>query len=264
MSLPGIDLLAAPRGASDLVLLAHGGTVDSLAAAGGWRAPILRMWPFALAARSAAPSAAIGLMRYRYRGWNGAKAHPARDLETVLDGLASSIRRVVLIGHSMGGRAVVAAGKHRLVGGVLGLAPWLPAGEPLVALRGPVVLAHGTLDRITSPALTAAYARRLRAAGIPVALVEVEGDKHAMLHRFADWNELVRRFVALSLGSLGSAGSAGPPVDFPALTTADQTEPLPLWNPIGGPAAGVRDVAAARLRLRILGPPSRGGLVADS
>lgn len=240
--LPGIDLLAAPPGASDLVLLAHGGVVDSLDAAGVWRPPILRMWPFALAARSAAPGAAVGLMRYRYRGWNGAEAHPARDLEAVLDGLPSTIRRVLLIGHSMGGRAVVAVGNHPLVAGVLGLAPWLPDGEPLVALRGPVAFAHGAADRITDPAQTANYARRLRASGIPVAMYSVEGEKHAMLHRAADWNELVRRFVATALGS----------ADDLALTTTDQTDALPTWNHGGGVASGVRDIAAARLRLRVL------------
>jgi pimeloyl-ACP methyl ester carboxylesterase len=244
-SLPGIDLLAAPEKATDLVLLAHGGVVDSLDPAGGWRAAILRMWPLALAAHSAAPGVAVGLMRYRYRGWNGTEAHPANDLRTVLDGLPSSIRRVVLIGHSMGGRAVVAAGKHPLVSGVLGLAPWLPDGEPLVALRGPVVLAHGTLDRMTDPAATAAYARRLRATGVPVALLSVEGERHAMLHRYGDWNELVRRFVATALGD---------PTDCPALTTeSDRVDLLPLWNRPGGNAAGVRDIAAARLRLRVLG-----------
>lgn len=239
MSLPRIDLLAAPRGASDLVLLAHGGVVDSLDAAGLWRPPILRMWSFALAARSAAPGAAVGLMRYRYRGWNGAEAHPARDLESVLDGLPSTIRRVLLIGHSMGGRAVVAAGNHPLVAGVLGLAPWLPADEPLVPLRGPVVFAHGTDDRITDPRLTAAYADRLRAAGTPVGMFMVEGEKHAMLHRAADWDELVRRFVTAALD----------PADGEALTTTDR---LPAWHPSGGIASGVRAIAAARLRLRVL------------
>jgi len=245
MSQPGIDLLVSPAGATDLVVLAHGGVVDSLDPAGVWRAPILRMWPFALAARSAAPTAAVGLMRYRYRGWNGTEAHPANDLRTVLDGLPSSIRRVVLVGHSMGGRAVVAAGNHSRVARVLGLAPWLPTGEPLVALRGPVVLAHGTLDRITAPAQTAAYARRLRAAGVPVALLTVEGEKHAMLYRHADWNELVRRFVATALGDSP---------DCAALSTEpDRVDPLPRWNRPGGVSAGVRDIAAARLRLRVLG-----------
>jgi dienelactone hydrolase len=243
MSLPGIDLLAAPPGASDLVLLAHGGVVDSLASAGVWRAPILRMWPFAVAARAAAPAAAVGLMRYRHRGWNGNEAHPARDLETVLDGLPSTITRVVLIGHSMGGRAVVAAGSHPLVSGVLGLAPWLPADEPLVALRGPVVFAHGTADRITDPALTATYAHRLRASGVPVGLFSVDDEKHAMLRRSADWNDLVRRFVTTALG---------PPTTCPALTTSDQTDALPNWNPAGSLASGVLDIANARRQLRVL------------
>jgi pimeloyl-ACP methyl ester carboxylesterase len=244
MSVPGIDLLAAPADASELVLLAHGGVVESLAAPHAWSAPILRMWPFALAARSAAPRAAVGLMRYRYRGWNGGEAHPAADLRTVLDGLPSRIRRVLLVGHSMGGRAVVAAGNHPLVGGVLGLAPWLPAGEPLAKIGGPVVLAHGTLDRITDPALTATYAGRLRDAGVPVALLSVEDEKHAMLHRATDWDELVRRFVQHAF--------AEPPAPREALTTTpDRVDLLPRWNrPTPVPAA-VRSIAAARLRLRV-------------
>jgi dienelactone hydrolase len=244
MSVPGIDLLAAPPEATDLVLLAHGGVVESVAEPHAWRAPILRMWPFALAARAAAPGAAVGLMRYRYRGWNGGEAHPAADLRIVLDGLPSRIRRVLLVGHSMGGRAVVAAGNHPLVGGVLGLAPWLPAGEPLVKSAGPVVFAHGTLDRITDPALTAAYARRLRAAGVPVAMLSVEGEKHAMLHRATDWNELVRRFVA--------HGLEDPAAPCEALTTTpERVDPLPRWSrPTPVPAA-VRSIATARLRLRV-------------
>src|SRR5882757_7830603 len=144
---PGIDLLAAPAAATDLVLLAHGGEVDSFKDPHDWRPALLRMWPFATTVRAAAPGAAVGLVRYRYRGWNGSAASPAVDLRAVLDGLPSGIRRVVLIGHSMGGRAVVAAGNHPLVCGVLGLAPWLPSGEPHVPLRGLVVFAHGTLDR---------------------------------------------------------------------------------------------------------------------
>jgi pimeloyl-ACP methyl ester carboxylesterase len=244
MSAPGIDLLSAPADATELVLLAHGGVVESLASPHAWRAPILRMWPFALAARAAAPSAAIGLMRYRYRGWNGGEAHPAADLRTVLDRLPSQIRRVLLIGHSMGGRAVVAAGDHPLVAGVLGLAPWLPAGEPLVKPGGPVVLVHGTLDRITDPALTAIYAKRLRSAGVPVALLSVEDEKHAMLHRAADWDELVHRFVAHAL--VDGAG----PCDALSIVP-DRVDLLPRWNRPAPMANAVQSIAAARLRLRV-------------
>jgi pimeloyl-ACP methyl ester carboxylesterase len=261
VSRPGIDLLAAPPSAADLVLVAHGGEVDSLGDPHSWRAPILRMWPFAAAARDAAPDAAVGLMRYRYSGWNGAAAHPAADLRAVLDGLPERIRRVVLIGHSMGGRAVVAAGNHPKVVGVLGLAPWLPADEP-IALHGSghaaaddsgtgsavtVVLAHGTDDRITDPRLTAAYAQRLRATGLPVGLVSVEGEKHAMLRRYADWNELVRRFTLHALGD---------PIDSARCavlsTEPDRTDPLPRWNRPGSLAAGVRDIVTARLELPVL------------
>ena len=125
MSAPGIDLVAAPSGARDLILLAHGGMENSTAATSSWRAPILRMWPFAAVARKAAPGAAVGLMRFRYRGWNGVAADPAADLRAVLDRLAAAGRfdRVVLAGHSMGGRAVVAAGNHPLVAGVLAVSP---------------------------------------------------------------------------------------------------------------------------------------------
>ncbi|TDD25233.1 alpha/beta fold hydrolase, partial [Kribbella turkmenica] len=102
MTRPGVDLVRNPAGATDLVLLAHGGTENSQAVPQSWQPPTLRMWPFAWAARRAVPSAAVGLMRYRYRGWNGAAADPAVDLRAVLDHLPSVIRRVVLIGHSMG------------------------------------------------------------------------------------------------------------------------------------------------------------------
>jgi predicted esterase len=241
--LPGIDLVVAPPEATDLVVLAHGGVVASMAAAGSWRAPILRMWPFALAARSAAPGAAVGLMRYRYRGWNGGEAHPAADLRAVLDRLPARIQRVLLIGHSMGGRAVVAVGNHPRVAGVLGLAPWLPPEEPLVALRGTVVLAHGTLDRITDPARTTAYANSLRSTGVPVANFAVDGEKHAMLHRAADWTTLVHHFTSTALSA------DAPQCD--ALTTATRTDPLPHWNPPTPIPTALHEITTARRRLHV-------------
>lgn len=280
MTRPGIDLLAAPPSAVDLVLLAHGGEVKSLEDAHDWRGAILRMWPFAAAARDVVPEAAVGLVRYRYRGWNGKAAHPAADLRTVLDGLPDRIQRVVLIGHSMGGRAVLAAGNHPRVVGILGLAPWLPPGEPTVVdaeLPRTIVLAHGSEDRITDPRLTAAYARRLRAAGVPVGLLTVENETHAMLRRYADWNDLVRRFTHHTLapnagngtpgisddighsGGNGSHGGVGGhsggdlgPDDCAAVlsTEADRVDQLPRWNRPASTSAAVRAITVARLRLR--------------
>jgi predicted esterase len=236
---PRIDLLVAPPDATDLVLLAHGGQEGSLEPAGDWRAAILRMWSFVPAARRGAPGAAVGLMRYRYRGWNGAEAHPVADLRAVLDRLPSRITRVLLIGHSMGGRVVVAAGNHPLVGGVLGLAPWLPGGEPLVKPHGPIVLAHGTADRITSPAQTAAYAKRLRAAGVPVALLSVAGDGHTMLSRSSDWSALVRDFTA--------GTTIQPSLDL------NRIDELPRTTRSANALRGVLDIARARLGRRVVG-----------
>jgi len=236
---PGVDLLRHPVGATDLVLLAHGGSEHSSADPHLWSGAILRMWPFAEAVRSAVPEAAIGLMRYRYRGWNGAAADPAVDLRAVLDGLPPVIRRVVLIGHSMGGRTVVAAGDHPRVAGVLALAPWLPDGEPLTALRPPVTFAHGTLDTITDPRATTAYANRLRATGTPVTVYAVEAETHGMLHRPTDWNALVATFTANALGSA------------PTSATGADSEPLPQYGRRSS-AAAVLSIAVARLRMPVL------------
>jgi dienelactone hydrolase len=101
-----------------------------------------------------------------------------------------------LVGHSMGGRTALRIGGHPQVRGVVGLAPWLPASEPADQLDGRrVLLMHGSADRMTSPAGTAAYAARIEAAGAVVSLVSVHGEGHAMLRRAQLWHELAAQFV---------------------------------------------------------------------
>ncbi|HET6738266.1 MAG TPA: alpha/beta fold hydrolase [Kribbella sp.] len=234
MSRPGVDLVRHPVGASDLVLLAHGGEEHSLADPHRWRPALLRMWPFARIAASAAPDAAVGFVRYRFRGWND-DGDPALDLRAVLDELPPVIARVFLIGHSMGGRAVVAAGNHPRVAGVLALAPWLPVDEPLSALRRPVTFVHGADDTITDPAGTTAYADRLRDAGVAVTTYSLAGEGHAMLRRPKDWNRLVAEFVTSARA--GSAAGGG-------------TEQLPQLEP-ARPLAAVWDIAVTRFRLPV-------------
>ncbi|MET9274152.1 alpha/beta hydrolase [Kribbella sp. NPDC003557] len=230
MSCPGVDLVRHPAGATDLVLLAHGGEENSHADPHLRRPALLRMWPFAVVAQSAAPHAAVGLLRYRFRGWND-DGDAAIDLRAVLDELPPVISRVFLIGHSMGGRAVVAAGDHPRVAGVLALAPWLPSGEPLVALRPPVTFVHGTDDTVTDPAGTTAYAARLRAAGVAVTTYSLAGEGHAMLRRAKDWDRLVADFVG---GTPAGGGSEHLPE-----TDAAQV------------ASGVGSIAWARFRLPV-------------
>lgn len=244
MTLPRLDLLAESAGATTAVVLAHGGRQSSQAVPSDWGHPILRMWPFAEVATRAARQALVGLMRYRHRGWNNRAA--ADDLRRVLDAVGEEgVTRFALVGHSMGGRAVVAVADHPLVIGVLALAPWLPDGEPLVDLSGRlVVFAHGDQDRITSTRLTARYATRARRLGMPVVLLSVAGESHALLRRAGDWNELVRRFVASTLGGEPNDGLLGIVSDDPA----HGADALPVWNarPAGG---AIRAIGKARLRL---------------
>jgi len=106
----------------------------------------------------------------------------------------------VLVGHSMGARAAVRAAGHPAVSAVAGLAPWLPPGEPAVQLAGrQVLLVHGTLDGVTSPPETWAFAERAREA-TEVAAVEVRGGDHPMLRRARLWHAIAAEFSRAALG----------------------------------------------------------------
>jgi pimeloyl-ACP methyl ester carboxylesterase len=248
---PRLDLVAGPRDARDLVVVAHGGQEHSLEEPHDWRHALLRMWPLAQAAHRAAPRAQVALMRYRYRGWNGDEAHAAADVRRVLDAVPERVERVVLVGHSMGGRAAVSvlAGDDcpRAVG-VLGLAPWLPVDEPHPRPRTDtlLVLAHGDLDHTVDPRLTGAFARRARAAGVPLALFKAGGEAHALLNRHGDWNQLVGRFVRTGLG-------ISPDEDLLRAVSSDPghgPDPLPAWSRRRGTPGAVASIASSRMRLR--------------
>jgi dienelactone hydrolase len=146
--------------------------------------------------------------RFTVRGWNGAAASPAADLSAMLDEAKAALGPVpvVLVGHSMGGRAVLRAAGHPLVTAVAGLAPWLPDGEPASQLAGRrVLLVHGRGDRITSTAGTWAYAGRA-AEVTTVATVEIAGTEHAMLRRARLWHQLTAAFARQELAPPGPAG----------------------------------------------------------
>jgi pimeloyl-ACP methyl ester carboxylesterase len=241
-----LDLVVLPAGSRDLVLLAHGGQEHSVAESPSWRTPLLRMWPFARSAAQAGPHAAVGLLRYRYRGWNGDNADAAADLRAVLDRI--DYDRVLLIGHSMGGRAVMRLADHDRVRGVLALAPWLPEADPRVEPRDRVVvLAHGADDRITDPRLTCRYAADLRAAGGSIVNLSAAGETHPLLRRYGDWNELVRRFVGHTLGF-----AADGITDLLDSDPSRPPDPLPRWSRGRGSAQAVAAIAAARLRLPVI------------
>ncbi|WP_155371491.1 alpha/beta hydrolase [Catellatospora vulcania] len=193
---PALEIREAVGGPRALVILLHGGAADGHGRAHRGRAAYLRMLPF----RRAMPGdVTVWRLRYRFRGWNGAAADPVRDLAWALDraherhpGLP-----VILVGHSMGGRAALWGAGDPLVTAVCALAPWIEPGDPVRQLAGRTVLiAHGVTDRITDPAASRRYAVAAEKAGAHVTFLSVTGDGHGMVRRARYWHRLVGDFVA--------------------------------------------------------------------
>nr|WP_233518445.1 alpha/beta fold hydrolase [Streptomyces corynorhini] len=164
-----------------------------------------RMRPFTRAVLRATEGCdvVVGRVRYRHRGWNGSRADAARDALRALDSLEELVSTVpvVLLGHSMGGRAALAAAGHDLVTGVVGLAPWCPPREPVEQLRGRrVVLLHSDQDRMTDPRGTVDLAARARDAGADACAVLLSGSDHPMLRRARTWHALATGSVTALLG----------------------------------------------------------------
>ena len=196
-----------------IVLVAHGGQERSTAAVSASQLAVLRMVPIASAVRNAVGGSAIEVRRplFKVRGWNGSWASPVGDLTALLDEIQLRSPRVpvVLVGHSMGGRAAVRAAGHPAVIAVAGLAPWLPPGEPAGQLAGRrVLLAHGTADRTTRPADTWAYAERARDVSDDVTTIEVRGGDHPMIRRAHLWHSIAAEFARASFGLPAGGGEA--------------------------------------------------------
>ncbi|MET9554454.1 alpha/beta fold hydrolase [Streptomyces sp. NPDC006645] len=209
---PALVLDRSLRRPRTAVLLLHGGRSEGMEPPPRWNPAAARMRPFTRAVLRATEGhdVLVGRVRYRHRGWNGERADAAVDARRALDELevlAGSVR-VVLVGHSMGGRAALAAAGHDLVRGVVGLAPWCPAGEPVDQLADRrVVLVHGDRDRTTDPLGSRDVARRARAVGADACAVLMTGGDHAMLRRANEWHALTTGLVS---GFLGLTPLPGP------------------------------------------------------
>jgi pimeloyl-ACP methyl ester carboxylesterase len=191
-------------GVTGVVVVAHGGQSESTEPTAAFQPAVLRMVPVARAIRQAlrGQGAVVCRPRFELRGWNGDLASPVADLSGFLDWIGSQFGPVpiVLVGHSMGGRAAFRVAGHPSVSAVAGLAPWLPPTEPVEQLAGRrVLLVHGSADRVTSPAQTWAYAERARAVA-KVATIEINNGEHTMLRRAGLWHEIAAEFTRLALG----------------------------------------------------------------
>jgi len=199
----------AQAGTRGAVVVAHGGKSVSTEPTSPHELAVLRMVPLANAIRRAMRGYGVAVCqpRFKLKGWNGELASPAADLGNLLDEIGTRFGDIpiVLIGHSMGARASFRVAGHPAVTAVAGLAPWLPPGDPVGQLAGRrVLLAHGTADRVTSPAETWAYAERARAVA-QVAAIEIRSGEHTMLWRAPLWHRLAVEFSRISLGLPGKA-----------------------------------------------------------
>lgn len=193
---------SVPASPEAVILILHGGAERSRAPVAWWRLPVARMVPFATAIeRRAGDRVAVLRLKYRVRGWNDPAKDPVVDARWALD----RIRRVLpgvpvaLVGHSMGGRVALHLAADEGVAAVVALAPWVENDVRQPRPGTPVLLMHGTRDRITDPRRTQVIARRFAEAGVAVRHIRVEGENHAMLHHAREWHEMVAHFLIGSL-----------------------------------------------------------------
>lgn len=208
---PGVEVHEPTGTTTGVVLVLHGGKADSYERSEPQHLSSRRVNPFvrALHRQGRRQGVAVWKVRYRVRGWNGRDRSPAQDAAWALE----EVRRrhgdvpVVLVGHSMGGRAAVhVLGDANVVGAVL-LCPWLPH-EPIEGAWGRrILLAHGFLDRWTSPRETRDWATAARPLAESLTYVRVRRTGHFMLRRARLWTDLA---VGPALSWLGADPSVGP------------------------------------------------------
>jgi dienelactone hydrolase len=202
---PTLDSHSATGELRGLALFCHGGTASSVEPPRDAALSLVRMRAIEQFVRSAAGDRGVGthLLRYRVAGWNGAAADAYTDVRWAIEELRAQhgpTLPIVLVGHSMGGRAALRAGGDPQVAAICALAPWTPPGEPVDHLRDrTVAILHGRSDRWVPAKLSADFALRARAAGVPVARFVTPGG-HSMIRGALRWHRFARDVV---LGGTG-------------------------------------------------------------
>ena len=171
---------------------------------------VLRMIPTARAAARASKRLAVYRVLNTSRGWDAGRT-PVQDADEAIRAVRERYADapVGLIGHSLGGRAALAAGDDPAVRSVVALNPWVYPDDDFALGGRRVLFVHGRLDRIAPPARAEAVARRV-GRRTDVGFVWVPDGKHAMLRRGHDYDRWAAAFTAAVL--LGDDSLAQGPV----------------------------------------------------
>ena len=188
---------SGPRGG---VLVLPGGKPQSDEDSRKWQLANVRMDWLASALRlRLGHGVRVHRAQYRLRGWNGSARDPVRDARVDLDRMLTDVdpRRVVLVGHSMGGRVAAHLSADSDIGGVVALAPWWPRNDAdLVPLGCRLLAVHGTADTRTDPKASRDQIRRAKDRGVDAEWVGIPNAGHYLLSDWRQWHRLTAQFVA--------------------------------------------------------------------
>lgn len=182
------------------VLVLPGGQVRSEQTFRWWQPAGLRMAFLVYALRRRlGRGVKVVLVRYRLRGWNSPRQDPVGDARTVLRLLRARCEpeKVVLVGHSMGGRVAAHLAAEGGIDAVVALAPWWHGDKgDLIPVGTRLLVVHGSADTRTDPQISRAQTQRARQRGVDAQWVGIEGVGHHMIRHWREWHSRTADFIA--------------------------------------------------------------------